>query len=170
MLLKKKMMIGTTLLAAIPVIIASLAIQTTATNASHEALQEASKERLIAVRDATKEGITGYLTTIRNQVLTFSNNRMVVEAMSYFKDSFKNYQEQASATDTEELRSQLGSYYSGDFSSQYQQRNPGGRANAPQWLAQLDAETGDIIYSVFKELDYTTSLKNTPFANTSKGI
>lgn len=33
-----------------------------------------------------------------------------------------------------------------------------------------DIETGDIIYSVFKELDYTTSLKNGPYSNTSIGI
>lgn len=32
-----------------------------------------------------------------------------------------------------------------------------------------DAETGDIIYSVYKELDYTTSLKNGPYASTSIG-
>ncbi len=226
MLLKHKIMIGATLLAAIPIIIASFAIQTTATNASRKALEEASKERLIAVRNATKRGIEDYLGTIRNQVLTFSNNRMVVEAMSDFRDSFKAYPEQAPAIDITELRSQLGHYYNNDFSNKYRQHNPGSQTNAPQWLAQLDAEsvalqyrfikanpnplgekdklsdiggysiygqdhalyhptfrdylqkfeyydiflvdpdTGDIIYSVFKELDYTTSLKTGPFANT----
>ena len=30
----------------------------------------------------------------------------------------------------------------------------------------VDSETGDIIYSVYKELDYTTSLKNGPYAKT----
>ncbi|MCW8944499.1 MAG: methyl-accepting chemotaxis protein [Sedimenticola sp.] len=33
-----------------------------------------------------------------------------------------------------------------------------------------DPESGDIIYSVFKELDYTTSLKDGAFANTGIGI
>lgn len=229
MFLKQKMMIGATLLVAIPVIIASIAIQTTASTSSHEALQAASKERLIAVRDVTKEGIEDYLGTIRNQVLTFSNNLMVVEAMSSFKESFSAYRKEAEVADIPTLRSQLGSYYSGDFSTQFRQRNGGTQANTSQWLAQLDADSvalqhrfikanpnplggkdnlndpggnsiyglqhahyhpvfrdylqkfeyydiflvdpdsGDIIYSVFKELDYTTSLKNGPFANTGIG-
>jgi len=229
MLLKQKMMVGAALLAAIPVIIASITIQMVTTNASHEALKAASKERLVAVRDAAKEGIEDYLGTIRNQVLTFSKDLMVVEAMSSFKNSFSLYRQEARAEDIATLRSQLGQYYSGDFSSEYQRRNPDTQANTAQWLAQLDAdsvalqhrfikanpnplgekdklddpgsdsiygrqhnhlhpvfrdylqtfgyydifladpETGDIVYSVFKELDYTTSLKNGPFANTGIG-
>ncbi len=229
MLLKQKMMIGATLLAAIPVIIASLTIQTVATNASHEALQEASKNRLIAVRDGVKEGIEDYLGSIRDQMLTFSKDLMVVEAMSSFKESFPLYRSESDTADISTLRSQLGSYYSGDFNTEYQRRNSGTQANASQWLEQLDAdsvalqhrfikanpnplgekdrlndpgsesiygrqhnhfhpvfrdylqtfgyydiflvdpETGDIVYSVFKELDYPTSLKDGPFANTGIG-
>ncbi|MCP4266851.1 MAG: methyl-accepting chemotaxis protein [Candidatus Brocadiaceae bacterium] len=33
----------------------------------------------------------------------------------------------------------------------------------------VDPDSGDIVYSVFKELDYTTSLKNGPYANTNFG-
>ncbi|MCF6354179.1 MAG: methyl-accepting chemotaxis protein [Candidatus Polarisedimenticolaceae bacterium] len=229
MLLKQKMIIGATLLAAIPVIIASLTIQMVATSTSHKALEVASKERLIAVRNATKENVEDYFGTIRNQVLTFSKDLMVVEAMSSFKDSFPLFQQESSTADTETLRRQLGQYYSGDFSREYQQRNPDEQTSTAQWLAQLDAdsvalqyhfikanpnplgekdrlddpggyssygrqharfhpvvrdylnkfgyydiflvdsETGDIIYSVFKELDYATSLKDGPFANTGIG-
>jgi len=229
MLLKKKMIIGAALLAAIPVIIASIAIQTVTSNASHEALKTASKERLVAVRDAVKEGIEDYLGTIRNQALTFSKDLMVVEAMSAFKDSFRLFQQETAATDIKTLRSQLGQYYSGDFSSEYRRRNPDKQIDTGRWLAQLDAdsvalqyqfikanpnplgekdkldspgghsiygrqhahfhpvfrdylqtfgyydiflvdpESGDIVYSVFKELDYTTSLKDGPFANTGIG-
>ena len=229
MLLKQKMIIGATLLAAVPVIIASLAIQMVATSTSHEALEAASKERLVAVRNATKENIEGYFGTIRNQILTFSKDLMVVEAVSSFKDSFPLFRQESSTTDIETLRRQLGQYYSGDFSREYQQRNPGKQASTAQWLAQLDAdsvalqyhfikanpnplgekdrlddpggyssygrqharfhpvvrdylnrfeyydiflvdsETGNIIYSVFKELDYATSLKSGPFANTGIG-
>ncbi len=229
MLLKHKMMIGATLLAAIPVIIASFAIQTVATNASHDALEEASQERLVAVRDAVKEGIEDYLGSIHNQVLTFSKNLMVIEAMSSFKDGFTLYRSETGTTDIATLRSQLGSYYRGNFNAEYQRRNSGTRTNTAQWLGQLDddsvalqhrfikanpnplgekekldnpgsdsiygqqhnrfhpvfrnylqtfgyydiflvdPETGDIVYSVFKELDYTTSLKNGAFANTGIG-
>ncbi|MCP4254595.1 MAG: hypothetical protein GY775_14570 [Candidatus Scalindua sp.] len=33
----------------------------------------------------------------------------------------------------------------------------------------VDSDSGDIVYSVFKELDYTTSLKDGPYANTNFG-
>jgi len=229
MLLKQKMIIGAAMLAAIPVIISSFVIQTVATNSSREALHEAARERLVAVRDATKEGIEDYFGVIQDQALTFSENRMVIEAMQGLKKSFRTYQNDAFITDTNDLRAQLGSYYSGEFSTEYQQRNTGDQSSTAQWLTQLDdesvalqyrfitanpnplgekhkltdlndntaygqqhalyhpvissylekfgyydiflvdSETGDIIYSVFKELDYTTSLKSGPFANTGIG-
>ncbi len=229
MLLKQKMMLGATLLAAIPVIIASLAIQTVATNTSHQALEEASKARMIGIRNAVKAGIEGYFDTIRNQALTFSKDLMVVEAMASFKESFPRFRQESGTTDIQRLRNQLGQYYSGDFSSEYQRRNPDKHIDTRTWLQQLDAdsvalqyqfiqanpnplgqkdrlndpgnnssygrqharfhpvirdylekfgyydiflvdaESGDIVYSVFKELDFTTSLKNGPFADTGIG-
>ncbi len=33
----------------------------------------------------------------------------------------------------------------------------------------VDSDTGEVVYTVFKELDFTTSLKNGPFANTALG-
>jgi len=230
MLLRQKMIIGAAMLAAIPIIISSFAIQSVATNSSQEALQEAARERLVAVRDATKEGIEDYFGVIHDQVITLSENLMVVEATRGFKDSFQHYQGDAFITETSDLRTELESYYSNEFSPEYQRRNAGGQSSsASQWLAQLDdesvvlqhrfitanpnplgekhkltdthddtvysqqhalfhpvirsylekfgyydiflvdSETGDIIYSVFKELDFTTSLKDGPFANTGIG-
>jgi PAS domain S-box-containing protein len=227
--LKQKIMIGATLLAVVPVIIASLAIELVATNSSYKALQKVEMERLIAVRDVTKQGIENYLGSIRDQVLTFSKDIMIVDAMSAFRHGFRNYQDQGSVADIAKRRKQLGSYYHEEFNRRFQQRNPGITTGTSDWLARLDtesvllqyqyiranlhplgekdklseiggssaysythalyhpvirdylkkfyyydiflvdSETGDIVYSVFKELDYTTSLMDGSFANTGIG-
>ena len=229
MKLKQKMILGAILLAAIPLITGSLVLGRVASDSSYQALQEVEKERLVAVRDATGKSIENYFTTIRNQVLVFSENSMVAEAMASFKESFRYYRDEMPTTDIESLRSELGRYYSSDFAQEFQQRNAGAQSGQAEWLAKLDAdsvalqyryikanphplgekdklsepdddsmyanhhalyhpvirsyldkfgyydiflvdpETGDIVYSVFKELDYTTSLKDGVFANTGIG-
>ncbi len=225
MKLKQKVIIGATLLGAIPVVIGSIILERVAGKTSHEALERAEQEKLVAVRDATARGIEDYFKTIRNQMITFSESRMVVEAMVDLKKSFRSYQRETQVSGIESLRSELGSYYSGDYTRQFSSRNNGKSSPAAQWLSQLDdesvalqhrfikanpnplgekdkladlkdasayanqhslyhpifrsfqqkfgyydifladSETGDIVYSVFKELDYSTSLKNGAFAN-----
>ncbi|MCF6283164.1 MAG: methyl-accepting chemotaxis protein [Candidatus Polarisedimenticolaceae bacterium] len=229
MRLKQKVIIGATLLAAIPVIIGSIILEMVAAETSYEALQNAEQQRLIAIRDATADGIERYFKTINNQLVTFSENRMVVEAMVGFTNGFKNYGDELSISEIEPLRRELGNYYSGDYAQKFGSRNGGASSSASQWLSQLDdesvvlqhrfikanpnplgekdglsdikngtdyaalhklyhpvlrsylqkfgyydiflvdPETGDIVYSVFKELDYTTSLKDGAFANSAIG-
>ena len=228
MSLKQKIMIGAALLATIPMLIASFAISTAATKESRVALEQLSKERLISVRDLTKGRIEDYFGTIQKQILTLSNDRMVIEAMQEFRTSFRSYKNETRADVTTQRR-QLTGYYSGGFEGEFGQRNQGQRADAEQWVTQLDEdsvalqhafikanpnplgekhkltrldnrsqygknhalyhpsirhfleqfeyydiflvdpESGDIVYSVFKELDFTTSLKNGQFANTGIG-
>ena len=175
--------------------------------------------------------IEAYFEQIRDQMLTFSENRMVVEAMRSFPECFDAYADQASVdSDTlAEYRTDLSTYYTEDFAGEYQSQNSGATIDAAQLLASLDdqsialqhayikanpnplgskheldsadtetdygqlhavvhpvirsylekfgyydiflvhPESGDIVYSVFKELDYTTSLKDGPYADTNFG-
>ncbi len=228
MSLKQKIMIGAVLLAIIPMLIASFGISTVVTKESRAALEQLSKERLISVRDLTKGRIEDYFGIIQKQILTLSDDRMVIEAMQEFRTSFRSYQDETRG-DLASQRRQLTGYYSGDFEGEYGQRNQGQNADAKQWISQLDEdsialqhafiqanpnpmgekhkltsldnrsqygknhalyhpsiryfleqfeyydiflvdpESGDIVYSVFKELDFTTSLKNGQFANTGIG-
>lgn len=177
------------------------------------------------------EQVESYFEQIRDQVLTFSDNRMVVEAMRQFPEFFANYRDESS-TDEESLatlREELLTYYTDEFSNEYASQNSGANANAAELASQLDDDSialqhayirantnalgskheldtagdetgydrlhkvvhpvirnyldkfgyydiflvdpssGDIVYSVFKELDYSTSLKDGPYANTNFG-
>jgi methyl-accepting chemotaxis protein len=171
-----------------------------------------------------------YFASIENQIVTFSEDRMVVDAMCEFKKLFPAVREENALTgeDVERMKSELAGYYVGQFDVQYEEQN--GRSAEPlQYLKQLDAdtltlqyyyiqanpnplgsketmdraedhsayselhgkvhpiirtylqkfgyydiflvdsETGKIVYSVFKELDYGTSLLDGPYSQTNFG-
>ncbi len=198
---------------------------------SGTSLKKQAFNQLVSVRETKKKQVEDYFSTIRKQVRTFSENRMVVDAMKEFKLAFKDVRKQNDITDLklEEYRSSLKTYYTADFTNEYKDKNNGKASLAVNYFNQLDddsialqyhyikanhnqlgekhnldsaddestysklhakyhpvirdfleqfgyydiflvdSDSGDIVYTVFKELDYTTSLKDGPYANTNFG-
>jgi len=223
--LKSKILIGSALLVAIPIIISSLTIGISASSSSLNALGKSSEDRLLAVRDITKGRIEDYLRGIDKQVKTFSNNRMIIDAMKSFSASYSNYEQQTNL-DPNVARTKLRQYYNSQFNQVYQARNQGVDSDADRWITNLsptaallqykliqanthplgekhlldtlddnsdydnthqlyhpilrdyleqfeyydifliDAQSGNVVYSVFKELDYATSVINGSFSGT----
>ncbi|MFI4876510.1 MAG: methyl-accepting chemotaxis protein, partial [Blastopirellula sp. JB062] len=177
-----------------------------------------------------KKQLLNYFGTINNQIRTFSENGMVVDAMRDFHTAFRNYRSDAeyAPEQIKTMREELLNYYSGPFASAYAQNNDGKAPSAREYWSQLDddsvalqhayifknahalgskhlldsadkteysqlhakvhpilrdylekfgfadiflvdPESGDIVYSVFKEVDYSTSLLNGPYANSNLG-
>ena len=231
MKLKTKLIVGSILLAIIPVGVAGSIITWQANQEARVALEEQAKNQLISIREMKKNQIEAYFQTIRDQVLTFSNDRMVIEAMKDFNSAFKNFREeiQASNQDVNSWKTSLSTYYQKDFTEEYARRNPNHDSQTHAYFSQLDhdsialqyhyikanphplgskdklsystdsttysqwheryhphirdflkkfgyydiflvdADSGDIVYSVFKELDYSTSLIDGPYAETGIG-
>jgi methyl-accepting chemotaxis protein len=228
MLLKKKITIGAILLAAIPILISSVIVNSIVQSQSEKALSNAASNQLIAVRDLTKGRVEDYFQTIEKQVQTFSSNRMVINAMKEFKAGFNSFSQEMFLSDIAVVnqKEQLGKYYKNNFQGMYRQLNQGQNADVKQWLSELDVngialqhsfinenpyplgekdkmmtfpggsayadahskyhhtfrrfqqefefydvflvdpQDGHIVYSVFKELDFATSLENGPFKKT----
>lgn len=135
MRLKQKIAIGAVLLAALPVLIASLVLESVATSKSREALEHAAMERLIALRDAKKTQIEDYFHTIQNQVLNLARSTTVIEALDNFGESAGSYRQELFQPDIEKFRSELAGYYSNDFMPLYQKRNLG---------EQIELDTPDV--------------------------
>ncbi|MFQ5687713.1 MAG: methyl-accepting chemotaxis protein, partial [Candidatus Scalindua sp.] len=195
------------------------------------ALEKQAFNQLVSVRETKKRQIEDYFTTIRKQVQTLSNDRMIVDAAKSFKGAFKDVRMENEITDSqlEDYKTALKNYYTSDFTNEYKSQNNGKNPNAVNFLSQLDEDSialqyyyikanqnelgekhkldfaedesdysrlhakyhpiirdyleqfgyydiflvdpdsGDIVYSVFKELDFTTSLKDGPYANTNFG-
>ena len=231
MKLKTKLIVGSILLAIVPVWIGGSIITWQANEEARLALAEQAKKQLISIREMKKNQIEAYFQTIRDQILTFSNDRMIIEAMKDFKPAFKNFRKeiQSSNQDVNLWKSALATYYQKDFTEEYVRRNPHQESNAPSYFTQLDndslalqyqyikanphplgskdelalsqdgttysqlhgryhphirdflkkfgyydiflvdPDSGDIVYTVFKELDYSTSLIDGPYAGTGIG-
>ena len=198
---------------------------------SSNALEKQAFAQLESMRDVKKNQVLRYFQTVNDQMITFSENKMVIEAMHAFARSIRNFQAENEITPEEQktYSRELLKYYSNDFSEAYKTQNEGTIPNIQGIFQQLDTtsialqyyyikanahplgskdqldsasdqsryskiharyhpiirsylkkfgyydiflvdgESGDIVYSVFKELDYATSLKDGPYAQTNFG-
>ncbi|MEH6625246.1 MAG: methyl-accepting chemotaxis protein [Motiliproteus sp.] len=220
--IKRKVTLAAIAIATIPLLLASLTLGKIASDQSSEALEQAARNQLVSIRETKKTQIEDYFGTIRNQVLTFSNDEMVISAMEEMSVAFRQL---PASVDKDKLRQRLKPYYSNQFAAEYSNLNGGQSVDTAALINQLDTEalywqtqyiqenanplgskhqleqaadgseysrvhqkyhphirdflekfeyydvflvepdSGHIVYSVFKELDFATSLKSGPYAN-----
>ena len=191
--------------------------------------QQKAQDQLVSMRDVKKSQIELYFGSIRDQLTSFAEDRMVVDAMRDLGSSFRNYRSELKLTPERELaqRTELQTYYTNEFSQEFAKQNSGQTIDTGHIFEQLDpesvalqhayiranqnplgskhlldtadetttygklhalyhpvirnfltrfgyydvflvdSETGDVVYSVFKELDFTTSLKDGPYSSTN---
>ncbi|MBT5193176.1 MAG: hypothetical protein HOM07_12565, partial [Rhodospirillaceae bacterium] len=192
-----------------------------------DTLRSEAISKLTAIREIKKSALARYFGGIRDQVLTLSEDRMIVDAMVGFDGAFDSYARETGVTPDQlaEMRTALATYYTGEFATEYAAQNDNAKFDSAGTVAKLsdsavvfqykfirenknplgskhqldslddgsgydrvhgnvhpiirnylekfgyydiflvDAENGVVQYSVFKELDYGTSLKNGPWAN-----
>lgn len=184
---------------------------------------ESKFDQLKSITFTKKRSIEYYFNIIRNQILTFAEDRMIIEAIKSFHISFY----QVEKTITEEAHEQLCAYYENEFLPRLNDNSSvvgilnaylphDERARALQYLYiannthptgkksllndaldgsdysrvhalyhpilrnflekfgyydifLIDAKTGDMLYSVFKEVDFATSLLSGEYHNTNFG-
>ena len=226
--LKSRFILLGTLLAFIPTLAASIIISNNAIEEASRALKDESEKNLIALRDTTSKSIQSYFGVIEDQVITYSNNLMIVEAMRELPSAFIQFARDARKLNLEFGLDSLESYYKDNFIGRYSDLNNGETpdlnqlmdlgfltivmqhmyiSNNPSPIGEKDtlvsvdvpsnynrlhtkihpvirqyqqkfgyydiflvsAKTGHIVYSVFKELDFATSLKTGPYADSAIG-
>jgi len=183
-----------------------------------DALITEIQKNLISARDHRAEAVEDYFFTIRDQVISLSEDRTVVTSVCKMADALCKRIAESNTSDQriEEMRAELTDYYSLTFGNEYKQQfgkgfNVGDRVaklsaktveaqhayivNNPNGLGKkhllnsagelrydalhnevhpvmsnfiqrfgyydlflIDPHNGEIIYSVFKELDFATSL------------
>ena len=227
--IKMRLILLGTVLAFIPALIISLLIKNAAIKDASTIIEADARNKLVALRDVTSVNIQDYLNFINDQLITYSSNLMIIEAMKSFAPAFHEYVNQTPDSELANTKQELLGFYRNQFDKQYQSLN-GGQTSSPDnlyqeagksaWVMQslyisgnqnplgekhklidtkldndysrlhakfhpsitqyqqlfgyydiflVDAETGHIVYSVFKELDFATSLKNGPYANSGIG-
>lgn len=207
-------------------LIATIMVATLARWSSKNALEHLAKEHVISVRDIKKSQVEHYFILLSKQLLTFSRDSMVHDAMRDFKSAFYAH---AKELDETSFRKSVIQNYLKEYATEYQRVN-GGRHIDPRSLINMSDETsfglqyqyifanpnavgqkdelvdtksgtqynkvhqkyhpllkrfkeefgyydlflvddvtGDIVYTIEKELDFTTSLKDGVFKNTGLG-
>ena len=220
----KKNKIGTKLLLAIlvPTLLSIVVISLMGFVVAKQTLEEQSFKQLMAVRESKKKQIENYFQQIRKQIRTFSEDRMIIDAMLQFNSRFfMGRPGELSMSDENQLRD----YYQTEFLPRLN-KNLEQAANIEsfwpkeervldiqfEYLAAntfptgekdrmidsitknlysaahvkyhpiirnylktfgyydiflIDHDSGNIVYSVFKEVDFGTSLLDGPYKNTN---
>ncbi len=224
---KNKLLLALLGVSLIPLIVMGCAMYYLAS----QSLMHEAANRLEAVRTIKAAQLETYFQLIHDEILTFSESRMVAEAAEGFQQAMTSAREENQVTPEQlsQMKADLRTYYELEFAAEYRARTEGQEPNVDllfntldddsiylqyQYIknnphplgskdlldaadddsryAQLhaeihpvarnylkrfgfydifivDIESGDVIYSVFKELDFSTSLKNGPYASTGLG-
>lgn len=227
--IKTKLILLGTLLTLIPTLVVNYIMSNTAIESASQSLQTSAEQKLTVVRETTSEHIEDYFHFIQDQMITFSDDERVREAMIDFSSAYQAYQTEAKNDDVQGYQASLANYYNNQFDAKFKNINAGDSAEPAQLLKRLnptsmalqyhyisnnkaklgekdqllsvkedhryhkvhtnyhptihhyqqqfeyydiflvDAKTGNVVYSVFKELDYATSLKNGAYADSGIG-
>ncbi|PAJ75934.1 hypothetical protein CJF42_02620 [Pseudoalteromonas sp. NBT06-2] len=222
MKIRTKLLSMMSIMAILPLILLASILSKTSIESLFTSLEQEQKRALIASREQKKQQIEGYFKNIENQVNTFSNNLMVIEAAKLFSQNFYNIN-----LDISKITPELRSFYFNEFNHEFKKRNQNEDVNPskiingmseealhwqdfyiaknPNPLGEKDAlltsddnslyskthekyhstfrdyltkfgfydifivepNTGHIVYSVFKESDFATSLLSGPYAETA---
>jgi len=225
----RKLKIGTKIL----IILSSIAILATSVTtyigytSARNSLEKESFNKLTAIREVKASQIENYFSQINDQVVTFSEDRMIINAMKAFKNGFQSIDSDLNVTalEMESVEAKLDQYYQDEYlvrlnpnlddteeTPEYwpesrntrllqnlyiaSNQNPTGEKHfldlaedassysqthklyhpvIRNYLQRfgyydiflVDHETGHIVYSVFKEVDYATSLLTGPYKQTN---
>lgn len=222
MKIRTKLLLMMSLMAILPLILLASILSKTSIDSLFTSLEQEQKRALTASREQKKQQIEGYFKSIENQVNTFSNNLMVIEAAKEFNQSFYEIN-----PNPEEGNQNINAFYTGPFNQEFKKRNQNEGINVSQIINSMSEEaihwqdlyiaknrnslgekdklltagdnsnyskthekyhsafrdyqtkfgfydifivepnTGHIVYSVFKESDYATSLLTGPYANSA---
>ena len=204
-------------------------------NKAKTSLEERTKAQLTSVRELKAARIEDYFKFIRKQMVSLSDDNMIIEAAKDFRQAFTDVVQEANngqpinPVQLEVYRNEVINYYRNEYGGEYKNRNGGKTVDAGSLYSNLDDEsivlqynyipgnpnplgnkhllnkasdgsswsdyharyhphiahfldefgfydificdpvTGDIVYTVFKELDFTTSLKTGPYASSGIG-
>lgn len=196
-------------------------------SATKTVMHKQAISQLESLQSVKKIQIESYFQQIKNQVLTLSQNKMIVDAMSEFNTAFQQLPEDLNINPETliQYKKDLSQYYKNDFAQEYQKQTnkdidssfllprkdsaiiaqyqyisnnhfPLGSKSKMDKSATsskynqihqtyhpiirnyqekfgyydiflIDAKSGDIVYSVFKELDFATSLFDGAYKNTN---
>lgn len=230
-ILQNRLLLALLAISLVPLMVLGLSMYLLASNA----IMKEATDRLAAVRTIKANQIQSYFHSIQDQIQTFSEDRMVIQAMSDFEKGMTSVQLDNEVTEGQlaQMRTKMERFYKAEFGRKYGLENDSKDTNVQSLVDRLvvpldgdaislqyeyiqnnpnelgskdlmdqaadgsgyseshklyhpiirnylqkfgyydiflvDIVSGDIVYSVFKEVDYATSLRDGPYASTNLG-
>ncbi|MDH5185302.1 MAG: methyl-accepting chemotaxis protein, partial [Gammaproteobacteria bacterium] len=144
--IRNKMLLGSTILTILPILVVSTVLYFVATNTASTAITEQVNSRLTSMRDAKKAHVEDYFNTMRDQVLTYASNKMIIDAMREFRAAFQGA-DVSYKMNTQKLAA-LEQYYTNQFGKEYETVNKGRQIDSKTILKSL-GNTGQLLQSVY---------------------
>jgi len=147
MKIKTKLTVGASLLMLVPVVVVSAVLGWVAVENGREALEAQAENQMVALRKSTQKALESYFEIVQSQIVTSSDNRMIIDSLKSFPNAFRNYQASVEATGNagaaklEKMRQELMAYYQGPFSEEYRKQNGGAEPDVTAWIHKLSDTT-----------------------------
>ncbi|KZZ15520.1 hypothetical protein A3765_04210 [Oleiphilus sp. HI0130] len=119
MKIRNKFLLFISVLTVSSMTVLATVLSTSAYEHANVFLETQAEEHLVSIREIKKTQIEDYFQTIQSQVITFSKDRMIVNAMREFKQGFSEFRDQIDATQLSSQRASLQSYYQDQFANEY---------------------------------------------------
>ncbi|MCW8944408.1 MAG: methyl-accepting chemotaxis protein [Sedimenticola sp.] len=153
MKIKTKLTLGASILMLLPVVLVSAVLGWVAVENGREALETKAQNQMVALRNSSQKAIERYFETVQAQIVTLSDNRMVIDALKSLPNAYNNYPSSVEATGNsgaeklDKMRSALLEFYQGPFADEYKKQNGGESVNAKEWVDQLDINGTTLQYA-----------------------
>ena len=153
--IKTKLIIAFTLLAAVPLIISSVATYTQTRSATYQAIKDQVNDRLVSLREVKKIQIETYINDLKKQILSYSVDSGTVASVQGLSIAFQADKTPA-ADGIADTRKELINFYKTSFADEFKKFNTTEFTTAEEFVAQLD----DL--SVFQQFAFIL-LNESPF-------
>ncbi|TAG81340.1 MAG: HAMP domain-containing protein [Betaproteobacteria bacterium] len=223
--IRQKLLLGTTLLAVVPVALTAAGLWAGASALTSRTINTQTEQELVALREARRQALIDEFNSRVSDVSTIAAQRSTLDAFKAFRASYTTAAKDAAKSDLTGATAAMNSYLQQQFKAEFERRNadatpdlsrfvsardensialqaafitsnpnplgqkeklaapaydfPYGRAHAtfhPSFertqklqnfydLFLVDIETDNVVYTVFKELDFATNLSSGIAAN-----
>jgi methyl-accepting chemotaxis protein len=167
MKIKSKMILGSTLLAAVPVIIASIVLDIIAVDTSSSALEAQVRNQMVALRESKKTQIEDYFKNIYGQLTNLATLPSIKHNVRAFSDEYNTVEAGLDRTNVEKMRVELDDYYRNQFGAEYSRQNSGRTIDTAALIARLTPAAVYFQYHWIKENPNPLGSKNAQLTNNS---
>lgn len=111
-------------------------------------LRSEAFKKLTSTRETKKAAVERYLHTIHNQIITFSEEKTVIEAMQELGGQARNVQSdnQIGPSQLKRMRQKLHTYYQKDFANAFRKQNNQTLPPLDRYLNRLDSDAVALQY------------------------